>query len=59
MLHLLKNMKPMKGNWMKDLSVYPQMFLWLFPYGLGGPGCGNSKISVKAHKSRLLMYHDK
>ncbi|KNZ82017.1 hypothetical protein J132_08905 [Termitomyces sp. J132] len=46
-------------NWMKDLSVYPQMFLWLFPYGLGGSGCGNSEISVKAHKSRLLMYHDK
>jgi hypothetical protein len=38
-------------------NLYPQIFPWLFPYGLGG--IGSSAISDKAHKRHLLMYHDK
>ena len=38
-------------------ELYPQMFPWLFPYGLGG--IGTSKLSDKVHKKHLLMYHDK
>lgn len=38
--------------------LYPQMFPWLFPYGLGGIGSLKG-ISEKEHKRRLLMYHDK
>ena len=38
-------------------QLYPQMFLWLFPYGLGSVGASN--ISHKEHKRHLLMYHDK
>ena len=38
--------------------LYPQMFPWLFPYGLGGIGSVKG-ISEKEHKRRLLMYHDK
>lgn len=41
--------------------LYPQIFPWLFPYGLGGLGNarGVRKISEKLHKKHLLMYHDK
>ncbi|TFK55360.1 hypothetical protein OE88DRAFT_1608444, partial [Heliocybe sulcata] len=41
--------------------LYPQMFPWLFPYGLGGIGNTNyyKKISETAHKHCLLMYYDK
>ncbi len=39
-------------------QLYSQMFPWLFPYGLGGIG-SVSTISIKEHKRRLLMYHDK
>lgn len=42
-----------------DPSLYPQMFPWLFPYGLGGVGASTSRLSAKAHKRNLLMYHDK
>ena len=38
-------------------QLYPQMFLWLFPYGLGG--IGTTMLSDKEHKRHLLMYHDK
>jgi hypothetical protein len=38
-------------------GLYPQMFPWLFPYGLGG--VGGSKLSENEHKKFLLMYHDK
>jgi Helitron helicase-like domain at N-terminus len=38
-------------------NLYPQIFPWLFTYGLGGTGA--STISDKAHKCHLLMYHDK
>ena len=38
-------------------NLYPQIFPWLFPYGLGGIGA--TKLSEKSHKRRLLMYHDK
>ena len=38
-------------------GLYPQMFPWLFPYGLGGGGA--SKLSESEHKKFLLMYHDK
>ena len=40
-----------------NTQLYPQMFPWLFPYGLGGIGA--SSISDKEHKRHLLMYHDK
>ena len=38
-------------------NLYPQIFPWLFPYGLGGIGA--TKLSEKLHKRYLLMYHDK
>ena len=38
--------------------LYPQMFPWLFPYGLGGIGTVKG-ISDQEHKKHLLMYHDK
>ena len=42
-------------------SLYPKMFPWLFPYGLGGIGSEShkGKISSMTHKGHLLMYHDK
>ncbi|PBK59989.1 hypothetical protein ARMSODRAFT_991030 [Armillaria solidipes] len=40
-----------------NTSLYPSMFLWLFPYGKGG--ISSSRLSDKAHKRWLLMYHDK
>jgi len=42
-------------------QLYPQIFPWLFPYGLGGIGNehGFKKVSDKARKKSLLMYHDK
>ncbi|EAU86574.2 hypothetical protein CC1G_07770 [Coprinopsis cinerea okayama7 len=44
-----------------NVQAYPQMFPWLFPYGLGGIGHRkHSKIlSEREHKRRLLLYHDK
>ncbi|EAU85037.2 hypothetical protein CC1G_04133 [Coprinopsis cinerea okayama7 len=39
-------------------NIYPQMFPWLFPYGLGGVGSVPG-TSQKAHKRHLLFYHDK
>ncbi|KAF5370899.1 hypothetical protein D9615_009822 [Tricholomella constricta] len=38
-------------------DLYPQMFPWLFPYGLGG--VGSTSLSDDLHKKHLLMYHDK
>ena len=38
-------------------QYYPQMFPWLFPYGLGG--IGSTHLSETAHRRFLLMYHDK
>jgi hypothetical protein len=38
--------------------LYPQMFPWLFPYGLGGIG-SVKYLGDLEHKRRLLMYHDK
>ncbi|KAH8103153.1 hypothetical protein BXZ70DRAFT_999293 [Cristinia sonorae] len=35
-------------------SLYPQMFPWLFPYGMGGIGNDRMKFN-----KNLLMYHDK
>jgi len=43
-------------------QLYPMMFPWLFPYGLGGIGCVSdetSEMSDMMHKRKLLMYHDK
>jgi hypothetical protein len=43
-------------------KLYPQMFPWLFPYGLGGVGSTLKKLTRMGetmHKRRLLMYHDK
>ncbi|EKM48995.1 uncharacterized protein PHACADRAFT_107787, partial [Phanerochaete carnosa HHB-10118-sp] len=44
-----------------DPQLYPQMFLWLFPYCLGGLGNNRSQqaVSETLHKKYLLMYHDK
>ncbi|KAJ3891938.1 hypothetical protein GG344DRAFT_26067, partial [Lentinula edodes] len=42
--------------------LYPKMFPWLFPYGLGGVGATNLStvhMSDDTHKQRLMMYHDK
>lgn len=42
--------------------LYPMMFPWLFPYGLGGVGSVNIEgleLSDLTHKKKLLMYHDK
>ena len=49
-----------EGIW-QNPALYPQMFPWLFPYGLGGNGDQRHKgtISDAAHKRHLLMYHDK
>ena len=35
-------------------QLYPMMFPWLFPFGLGGIGVNN--LSDSAHKRHLLMY---
>jgi len=45
----------------KNPKLYPQMFPWLFPYGLGGIGHERQKhrLSDAEHKRHLLMYHDK
>ncbi len=40
-----------------NTALYPSMFPWLFPYGLGGLGSG--RLSEVAHKKWLLMYHNK
>ncbi|KAF5372660.1 hypothetical protein D9615_009864 [Tricholomella constricta] len=41
----------------KNPALYPQMFPWLFPYGLGG--VGSTTLGADTHKKHLLMYHDK
>ena len=41
----------------KNPALYPSIFPWLFPYGLGG--IGSTSLSDTAHKRYLLMYHDK
>ena len=45
----------------KNPKLYPQMFPWLFPYGLGGIGHERQrhKLSDAEHKRHLLLYHDK
>ena len=42
-------------------QLYPQLFPWLFPYGLGGIGQyrHKHKLSEKEHKKWLLQYYDK
>jgi Helitron helicase-like domain at N-terminus len=43
-------------------QLYPMMFPWLFPYGLGGIGCveeDDVEMSDMMHKRKRLMYHDK
>ncbi|KAF7964763.1 hypothetical protein HWV62_3250 [Athelia sp. TMB] len=43
-------------------QLYPMMFPWLFPYGLGGVGGIHDQelsMSDTVHKRRLMMYHDK
>ncbi|TFK53318.1 hypothetical protein OE88DRAFT_1711380 [Heliocybe sulcata] len=41
--------------------LYPQMFPWLFPYGLGGLSNTNGwkRLPESLHKRQLLMYYDK
>lgn len=45
----------------KNPLLYPQIFPWLFPYGLGGLENLNisRNLSSRAHKKHLLLYHDK
>ena len=45
----------------KNPKLYPQMFPWLFPFGLGGIGhqWQKHKLSDVEHKQHLLMYYDK
>lgn len=45
----------------RNPKLYPQMFPWLFPYGLGGIGHERQrhKLSDAEHKRHLLLYHDK
>jgi len=45
----------------RNPKLYPQMFPWLFPYGLGGIGheIQRHKFSDAEHKQHLLLYHDK
>ncbi|KAF5353060.1 hypothetical protein D9758_008815 [Tetrapyrgos nigripes] len=44
----------------KNPELYPSIFPWLFPYGLGGLGMNDiPRFSEKAHKKFLLNYHDK
>ena len=45
----------------KNPKLYPQIFPWLFPYGLGGIGHERQrhKLSDAEHKRHLLLYHDK
>ncbi|KZT10427.1 uncharacterized protein LAESUDRAFT_644583, partial [Laetiporus sulphureus 93-53] len=42
-------------------QLYPQMFPWLFLYGLRGLNndCGSKWVSESKRKQQLLMYHDK
>ncbi|KAF9487447.1 hypothetical protein BDN71DRAFT_1485312 [Pleurotus eryngii] len=42
----------------RNNQLYPQLFPWLFPYGLGGVGSLEG-VSDAQHKKQLLMYHDK
>ena len=44
-----------------NAQLYPQMFPWLFPYGMGGVGNKNieGRMSTGMRKKCLLMYHDK
>ncbi|KAL4259942.1 ATP-dependent DNA helicase [Pleurotus pulmonarius] len=42
----------------RNEQLYPQLFPWLFPYGLGGVGSIEG-VSDTQHKKQLLMYHDK
>ncbi|KAJ7476501.1 hypothetical protein FB451DRAFT_1033290, partial [Mycena latifolia] len=49
-----------ESTW-NNVQLYPQMFPWLFPYGLGVIGHPDHKnrLSEARHKHHLLMYHDK
>jgi len=49
-----------ESTW-RNPKLYPMIFPWLFPYGLGGIGNEIHKglLSDAAHKKHLLMYHDK
>ncbi|KAJ3819329.1 hypothetical protein F5880DRAFT_1440583, partial [Lentinula raphanica] len=41
-------------------QLYPKMFPWLFPYGLGGLGSSNCRsFSEASHLKFLMLYHDK
>jgi len=53
---LVGQSKKLESIW-NNAQLYPQMFPWLFPYGLGR--IGTTKLSDKEHKRHLLMYHDK
>lgn len=45
----------------KNTGLCPQMFPWLFPYGISGIGdqCQKGVILDATHKRHLLMYNDK
>ncbi|KAJ7279882.1 hypothetical protein C8J57DRAFT_1014034, partial [Mycena rebaudengoi] len=48
-------------SFFNNVQLFPQMFPWLFPYGMGGIGHVDHKrrLSDTARKRLLLMYHDK
>ena len=45
----------------KNSSLFPRMFPWLFPYGLGGYENGgiSSRLGCDQHTRHLLLYHDR
>ncbi|KAJ3551910.1 hypothetical protein NM688_g4438 [Phlebia brevispora] len=44
-----------------DPNIYPGLFPWLYPYGLGGFANKliTKKVSVEKHVHALLLYHDR
>ncbi|KAJ3718489.1 hypothetical protein C8R42DRAFT_543680, partial [Lentinula raphanica] len=41
-------------------QLYPKMFPWLFPFGLGGLGSSKApSFSEASHLKFLMLYHDK
>jgi hypothetical protein len=54
-LHIPSSQKP--ASIYNNIRLYPQMFPWLFPYGLGNLGSG--PLSESEHRRYLLNYFDK
>ncbi|EJD35468.1 hypothetical protein AURDEDRAFT_75282 [Auricularia subglabra TFB-10046 SS5] len=52
---------PVPDTLWSNSDLFPNMFPWLFPYGVGGICNSNiqGEMSEHAHKKHLLMYYDK